>query len=80
MSRLKFGFMSVSKLAQVGMLVICIWDISNFKFGRSTEDPDSGFSNLLCGSRQMHGWYLKLGHDHLIAHPFQSIIQYLPVI
>lgn len=57
MLRLKFGFMSVSKLPQAVMLVICIWEISSSKSGRSTEYPDSGFSDLHSAYRQMHGWY-----------------------
>jgi hypothetical protein len=35
---------------------------------------------FLSPSRQMPGYYLKLGHDRFLPHPFQFIVHYHPLI
>jgi hypothetical protein len=66
--------------AEMLALLLRIPVVPGTNLGPETGYPDRFFVYFLSPSKLMLGYYLKVGHDRFLLHPFQLIIHCHPLI
>jgi hypothetical protein len=64
----------LSKLAEVGVLLTCIWEGPSSSLGHDINYHDGRFMVFRSLLRRIPGKYLLIGHNHFLPYPFAFII------